>query len=105
MSKILFEKNRYRSWLQVLIVSQVLLLAACGGGGSDDTAVDTASSTELRGTAAAGAPIIGTVTVKGSLGETRSALIEANGDYNVDVTGLTAPYRLRAQGTVGGRTY
>ena len=65
----------------------------------------TAPSTALKGTAAAGAPIIGTVTVKGSLGNTRSALIEANGNYNVDVTGLTAPFRLRAQGTVGGRTY
>jgi len=59
----------------------------------------------LSGTAAAGAAIIGTVTVKGSLGMTTSALIEANGNYNVSVAGLTAPYRIRAQGTVGGKTY
>jgi len=59
----------------------------------------------LTGTAAAGAAIIGTVTVKGSLGMTTSALIEADGNYNVSVAGLTPPYRIRAQGTVGGKTY
>ncbi len=77
-------------------------LSACGGGGGGTTNV---VPTALTGTAAAGAPIIGQVTVKGSLGVSKSALIEADGSYTVDVTGLTAPYRLRAEGTVGGRTY
>lgn len=100
-------KNRFRSWLPVLLASQLFLLAACGGSSSSDSDDDVVVTppTSLSGTAAAGAPIIGTVTVKGSLGNTKSALIEADGTYNVDVTGLTAPYRLRAQGTVGGRTY
>ncbi len=79
-------------------------LVACGGGGSDSNTV-LESPTNLTGVAAAGAPIIGTVTVKGALGNTKSVLIEANGVYDVDVTGLAAPYRLRAEGTVGGRTY
>lgn len=85
-----------------------LLLSACGGGDGDGNPVESnntvASSTILSGTAASGAAIIGQVTVKGSLGNTTSALIEADGTYAVDVSGLTAPYRLRAQGTVGGRT-
>ena len=96
------------SILKTLAVVFSLSLAACGGGGgSTPTGTgDTGStSTSLSGIAAAGAPIIGTVTVKGALGNTKSALIEANGNYDVDVTGLTAPYRLRAVGTVGGRTY
>jgi len=59
----------------------------------------------LSGTAAAGAAIIGTVTVKGALGMQKSQLIEADGSYDVDVTGLTPPFRLRAQGTVGGKNY
>ncbi|GAA0858891.1 DUF5011 domain-containing protein [Aliiglaciecola litoralis] len=59
----------------------------------------------IRGVAAAGAAIVGTVTVKGSLGVSTSALIEIDGSYNVDVTGLTPPYRIRAEGTVGGKTY
>jgi hypothetical protein len=82
-----------------------LALGACGGGGSSDGGGGgSTTTTTLSGTAAAGAPIIGQVTVKGSLGNSKSALIEADGSYNVDVTGLTAPYRLRAVGTVGGRT-
>ena len=59
----------------------------------------------LTGTAAGGAAIVGTVTIKDALGATRSELIEADGTYSVDVTGLTAPFRLRAEGTVGGKNY
>ncbi len=59
----------------------------------------------LTGTAAGGAAIVGTVTIKDALGATKSELIEADGTYSVDVTGLTAPFRLRAEGTVGGKTY
>ncbi|MGB1297602.1 MAG: DUF5011 domain-containing protein [Psychrobium sp.] len=58
---------------------------------------------KLKGTAAAGAPIVGTVTIKDATGAVRSKLIEANGDYEVDVTGMQAPFRIRAEGTVGGR--
>jgi hypothetical protein len=108
--------TRNRGWFKALFVSQILLLAACGGGdggdgdgsgggGGDDGEDFVTPSISLTGTAAAGAPIIGTVTVKGSLGNSRSALIAADGTYAVDVTGLTAPYRLRAEGNVGGRTY
>lgn len=91
-----------------------LVLVGCGGGGGTTTtpapgpiggADKEVISTKLSGVAAAGAPLIGQVTVKGALGNTKSALIEADGTYTVDVTGLTAPYRLRAEGSVGGRTY
>ena len=89
-----------------LIVSSVLAwgVLASGCGGSSDTATTSAPDT-LSGVAAAGAPLIGQVTVKGALGNTKSAYIEADGSYEVDVTGLTAPYRLRAEGSVGGKTY
>ncbi len=59
----------------------------------------------LKGTAAGGAAIVGSVTVKGANGNIKTALIEADGSYEVDVTGLTAPYRLRAEGQVGGKHY
>lgn len=88
-----------------LVMGLSVLAAGCGGSGGSGGAAPTAPATTLSGTAAAGAPLIGSVTVKGALGLTKSALIEADGNYTVDVTGLTAPYRLRAQGTVGGRTY
>ncbi|MCU4676923.1 DUF5011 domain-containing protein [Catenovulum sp. 2E275] len=78
-----------------------------------DTAGNEATATRivtvvvptLSGTAAAGAAIVGTVTVKDSLGATKSEVIEADGSYNVDVTGMTPPFRLRAEGTVGGKVY
>ncbi|WDT74753.1 MAG: hypothetical protein MPW16_15995 [Candidatus Manganitrophus sp.] len=59
----------------------------------------------LSGTAAAGAPIIGRVIVKDSAGVTRTVQIDASGGYTVDVTGLTAPFVLRAEGVAGGRSY
>ncbi|WP_371185642.1 DUF5011 domain-containing protein [Thalassotalea maritima] len=59
----------------------------------------------LSGTAAAGAAIVGTVTVKGSLGKTVSTAIEADGNYQIDVSGLVAPFRIRATGTVGKQAY
>ncbi|MGB0937610.1 MAG: immunoglobulin-like domain-containing protein [Colwellia sp.] len=59
----------------------------------------------LSGTAAGGAAIVGTVTVKDSLGATKTVSIEADGSYEVDVTDMTAPFRLRAEGTVGSKHY
>lgn len=87
--------------------TQTLTYTATDAAGNVATATRTVNvtSVSLSGTAAAGAAIVGTVTVKDALGESRSAIIEANGNYTVDVSGLTAPFRLRAQGTVGGKTY
>lgn len=90
----------------VLLLGTVLL-TACGGGsggGAGAGGDGGGAGATLSGTAAAGAPIVGQVTVKGAQGNTKSALIAADGSYRVDVTGLTAPFRLRAEGTVGGRT-
>lgn len=90
----------------LIIYSAILGALNLSGCSSDNTTDDAvAASKILSGTAAAGAPIVGQVTVKGALGMTKSAVIEANGNYDVDVTGLTAPYRIRAEGTVGGRLY
>jgi hypothetical protein len=57
----------------------------------------------LSGVAAAGAPIIGQVTIKDSNGVLRSVDIKTDGGYSVDVTDMTAPFLLRAAGQVGGR--
>ncbi|MEJ2681364.1 MAG: hypothetical protein P8144_07775, partial [Gammaproteobacteria bacterium] len=94
----------FDSIIGFVFLSSTLALTACGGGGSDDGRAGGGATAILNGTAAAGAPIIGQVTVKDSLGNSKSALIEADGSYRVDVTELTAPYRLRALGRVGGRS-
>ncbi|MCW8837439.1 MAG: hypothetical protein OQK11_01930 [Thiovulaceae bacterium] len=88
----------------VLIIMMSLTFSACGSSSSSTPVADD-STTSLTGTAAAGAPIIGHVIVKGANGNRVSEEIEADGTYDVDVSTLTPPYRLRAEGTVGGRRY
>ena len=105
MNKPTKAKTNFRRWLLALAVSPLLILTACGGGGGSDTTVTPVVAVRLSGTVAAGAPMIGQVTVKGSLGNSISAFIEADGSYDIDVSTLTAPFRLRAEGTVGGRNY
>ena len=85
----------------------LLALYGCGGGGGDGVASTppVVQTLMVSGTAAAGLPLVGTVTVKDSKGVTRSTPIAANGAYSIDVTDLTAPFLFRAAGTVGGRTY
>lgn len=108
-------------WVKVLGLSSALLLAACGGGGGSSGSGGGAETTPppgntetpppstapvvVSGTAAAGAPLKGTVTVKDSKGAVKSVDIGTDGGYQVDVTDMTPPLLFRAQGTVGGRTY
>ncbi len=82
-----------------------VLLSACGGGGGGSGG---GSGSTIGGTAAAGGPIVGTVTIRDSstpFPEERSVLIEADGSYEIDVSDLIPPFMLRADGTVGGRSY
>lgn len=85
-----------------------VILAACSDSSTPSGISGTSSppgtaSTTISGTAAAGAPLVGTITVKDSKGAERSKTIDlaAAGAYSIDVTGLTAPFLLRASGTVG----
>ena len=93
---------------QTLITTALIAsLAACGGGGGGSptpTPTPTPTPQKLSGTAAAGLPIVGSVTVKDATGKTVTVPID-NGSYSVDVTGLTAPFMLRASGMVGDREY
>lgn len=88
----------------ILGMSVLFALTACGGGGGSSTNSSPAAAM-LSGTAAAGAAIIGQVTVKGSSGNSISTVIDADGSYSVDVSTLVAPYMLRAEGSVGGKSY
>lgn len=88
----------------LLTVCAAAVLVACGGGGTSPTSTQAGSGSALSGTAAGGAPVVGSVFVKDSLGAERSAIISANGNYNVDVSGMTGPFMLKAVGTVGGNS-
>lgn len=113
------------------VLALTATLAACGGGGSgggfDAVSVGTGgtgttsgtssgtnggtngsgggvTSTQITGVAAVGAPLVGSVTVKDAKGVTRTAVIGTNGSYSVDVSGMTAPFVFRAEGSVNGTT-
>jgi hypothetical protein len=90
-----------------LFAATALLVSACGGGSDSVSTAPAPRATTLSGTAAAGAPIIGTVTIKDSASpaNTKFVTIAADGNYSVDVSDLTAPYMVRADGYVGGNEY
>ena len=92
--------------LVLVVFGAVAFLAGCGGGDYSAPAAAPAYTT-ISGTAAAGAPIIGSVTIKDSSSpaKTKTAVISADGKYTVDVSGMTGPFMMRADGTVGGRSY
>ncbi|MBS0454200.1 MAG: hypothetical protein JSS14_23100 [Proteobacteria bacterium] len=112
-------KSAKRWALQGAVAALVASLAACGGGGGGTSAAadngspantgasplgsnEQQASTQIAGTAAVGAPLVGTVTVKDSQGRTRTAVIGANGSYSIDVSGMSAPFVFRAEGTANG---
>lgn len=92
--------------LTILAACLGTVLVGCGGGGDPVSSTTTTTAT-LTGTAASGAPIVGTVTIKDSSStpKTKTVTIAADGKYTVDVSDMTAPFMMRADGTVGGRSY
>lgn len=79
-----------------LCAAAAAALAACGGGGSGPSVASngTTNSTipTLSGTVATGAPVGGAdVTVVDSKGRSATATADASGNYQLPLTGLTAP--------------
>jgi hypothetical protein len=74
-------------------------LAGCGGSGSSTPTSGGGSSSgagaAVSGTAATGAPVAGvTVTLRDSVGRNQTATTAGDGSFQVNVTGLTAPFLL-----------
>jgi hypothetical protein len=81
-------------------------LIGCGGGGGGGTTPTTTTSQKVSGVAAAGLPVVGYAYLKDSAGTTKGpSEIGTDGSFSFDVTGLTAPFYLRAQGSVAGTSY
>jgi hypothetical protein len=82
------------------------LLAGCGSGGSGGDGSGSppgGSGNIVSGTAATGDPIaFGTVTLKDSLGTTRSIVTDENGNYSLDASGYNHPFILRAAPKAAG---
>lgn len=92
------------------VVFIIALFTGCGGSSSggdptgDNNPEPTPESRLISGVAAAGAPVVGTVFVKGANGAVVSSSIGIDGSYSLDVEDLTSPYILRAEGTVKGKS-
>lgn len=92
------------------VVFIIALFTGCGGSSSggdptgDNNPEPTPESRLISGVAAAGAPVAGTVFVKGANGAVVSSSIGIDGSYSLDVEDLTSPYILRAEGTVKGKS-
>jgi len=85
----------------------LILLMGCGGGGGGDGGGGNPPQPlpvmTLTGTAASGAPVIGTVNVRGGNGAISYSAIRSDGTFSVDVTSLEAPYVVWADGSANGR--
>ncbi|HEX8949181.1 MAG TPA: hypothetical protein VF790_09490, partial [Dissulfurispiraceae bacterium] len=91
-----------KSGLVVMLFALVFTLG-CGGGGSSSSSGAAGGGNVVQGVAAGGAPIVGKVYLKDSAGSAeKSTAIGGDGSYSIDVTGLTAPFILKADGTVNG---
>lgn len=93
----------------VSLIATALALTACGGGGSNGSATTNntpssanASASAISGTAAAGAPIAGTVTLLDSRGTRKTTTIQTDGSFTIDTAGLQGPFLLRATGSAAG---
>ncbi len=94
-----------KNLLMAVMLAVLTFVTACGGGGGGSSSTPQyPASTTITGTAAAGAPIIGTITVQDSSTppKTKQTNILADGKYAIDVAGMTGPFMLRADGAVDG---
>ncbi|BBO83617.1 hypothetical protein DSCO28_41830 [Desulfosarcina ovata subsp. sediminis] len=87
----------------LIAVSLMFIGVGCGGGGGGGGSSETTEST-VSGIAAAGAPIVGTVNIRGADGVTSYSAIEADGSYTVDVSAMTPPFVIWADGSANGRS-
>lgn len=73
------------------------VLSGCGGSSGSAT-------TSLTGTAATGAAIEGTVTLKDALGAIKTITTTSDGSFTFDSTGMTAPFLLKIVPDGNGET-
>jgi len=86
--------------LSLAVISALSLgFNGCGSSSSSDTTTsDTANSTDnLDGTFATGKGQEGTILVRGAKGNEVFGLSNSDGTFSIDVSSLTAPYKIKAE--------
>ena len=104
--------KRLKTLLLILLTAgfgiSTAFIGCGGGGGGGTTPTTTTTSQKVSGVAAAGLPVVGYVYLKDSASTPTTkgpTEIGSDGSFSFDVTGLTAPFYLRAQGSVVGTSY
>jgi hypothetical protein len=98
--------HTHRLWLLLFAIAAALVLTGCGGGGGGSSApTEPETTSTVSGTAAAGAPLVGFVGAKDSVGGAATAEIMADGSFELDMTELTPPVLIYASGIAGGNAY
>ncbi|WP_373000877.1 hypothetical protein [Marinobacter sp.] len=102
----MIRQHSLRLWLLLCTMAAALIISGCGGGSSGSgTTPTTDDSATISGTAAAGAPVSGVVGARDASGETLTTAIEADGAFELDLSGLDTPVLLYASGIAGGNAY
>ncbi len=79
------------------------IISVTSGSGIEKTCTVTVCASgalEITGTAAVGAPVKGIVYIKDAEGATVSGPIDEDGGFSINISGLTAPYIIMADGYV-----
>ena len=84
-----------------MIAALGMFIMACGGGGSPK---NNGNGPVVTGMAAAGAPVVGTVNVRGANSKVSYSAIRADGSFTVDVAALTEPFIIFVEGHVAGKS-
>lgn len=93
--------------LNTAVISALLLMVGCNdndGQAQDTNNIPTPSpiKNNISGTVAAGAALVGKVTIIDSKNEFRTVEIGERGQYSIDTSGMQAPFILKAEGYASG---
>ena len=86
----------------MMLPAAAAVLVACGGSGS----VSQTPTNSLSGIVAVGAALpSASIVLRDALGNTRTATSDVDGRYQIDTTGLQAPFVIRAAGAIGSQEF
>jgi hypothetical protein len=94
--------KKFANTLFFFVVTLMLMVAGCGSSDSPTASTATnASQSKVFGVASLGTTAASTVIVKDSSVPTqeKTAVLRSNGSYTADISGLKAPFILKASGT------
>jgi hypothetical protein len=97
-----------KNWIlpSLAAVAVAVGIVACGGGEDGGGEAKKVAATTLGGLVAVGESLsYATVLLIDADGNTKQVTSDANGAYSIDVTGMRAPFVIKAAGSIGTQEY